>query len=441
MQITIEPAGRCRGTISVPGDKSISHRAAIFSSLANGQVEIEGFLNAEDPRATLECMKMLGVEVNETGDQEQGKEQKVKQTLRIRGRGLKGLEEAPDILDAGNSGTTARLLVGLLSAQPFYTVLTGDASLRKRPMGRISEPLRQMGAQIDGRKEGTLLPLTIRGQDLSSINFNSPVASAQVKSALLLAALQAGGTTTITEPGLSRDHTERMLLHFGVPLKWGPRGEIILEGPVSKLAADHVKVPGDISSAAFFMVAAALAPRGDLLIRDVGLNPTRTGILDVLNQMDAQIRVINQREHNREPVGDLHVKGGKSLRGVEVPGEIIPRLIDEIPILAVAAAFAEGETRIKGAGELRVKESDRLQALSRELKKMGVPVEEFPDGLSIQGSKTISGGRVFSHGDHRIAMSLAIAGLFAEQETVIDGVDSVPVSFPGFFDRLKEIDG
>ncbi len=428
MQITIEPADFCRGTITVPGDKSISHRAIILSALTEKVVEIEGFLNAEDPRSTFQCMEQLGVQLEEEG-----------QVIRVQGRGIDGLEEPSSVLDSGNSGTTARLLAGLLAGCPFYSVLTGDNSLRKRPMARIAKPLKQMGAQIDGRKEGTLLPLSIRGGALSPITFHSPVASAQVKSAVLLAALQAKGRTIITEPGLSRDHTERMLLHFGVPLKRGDSGKIIVEGPVKIMAAERVRIPGDISSAAFFLVAAALAPAGELLVHNVGLNPTRTGLLEILKQMGAQITVLNEREDNCEPVGDIRVKGGKRLRGVNVDSEIIPRLIDEIPILAVAAAFADGTTRIEGAGELRVKESDRLHALSRELGALGANIEEFPDGLSIQGSKTISGGRGFSHGDHRIAMALAVAGLFSQKGIIIDGVESVQVSFPGFFDLLNEI--
>ncbi len=428
MEITVEPAAFCRGTITVPGDKSISHRAIILSALTESTVEVEGFLNAEDPRSTFQCMKHLGVQLEEDG-----------QVIRVQGRGIDGLVEPSCVLDAGNSGTTARLLAGLLAGRPFHSVITGDDSLTKRPMARIAEPLKQMGAQIDGRKEGTLLPLSIRGGALSPITFHSPVASAQVKSAILLAALQAKGKTIITEPGLSRDHSERMLLHLGVPINWGKSGEIIVEGPVKTLAAERIKVPGDISSAAFFLVAAALAPAGEIIVENVGLNPTRTGLLDVLLQMGVQLSVLNERVYNGEPVGDVCVKGGSRLRGVTVKSEMIPRLIDEIPVLAVAAVFAEGTTRIEGAGELRVKESDRLHALSRELGALGAEIKEFPDGLSIQGRKTLAGGRGYSHGDHRIAMALAVAGLFSEKETTIKGVESVEVSFPGFFELLKEI--
>ncbi len=428
MQMKIEPAEHCRGALSVPGDKSISHRAIILASLTEQEVEIEGFLDAEDPRSTLVCMQALGVKMEQQGT-----------FVRVHGAGINGLKEPSTILDAGNSGTTARLLMGLLAGRPFYAVLTGDRSLRKRPMARVTGPLKKMGASIDGRENGRLLPLSIRGGDLASLTFHSPVASAQVKSAVLLAALQARGSTAITEPGVSRDHTERMLLHFGVPLQWGKQGEIILEGPVKSLTAEQVKVPGDVSSAAFFVVAGALAPAGELLIHEVGLNPTRTGLLHVLSRMGAQITLLNQRKYSGEPVGDILVRGGKRLVGVDVTAEMIPRLIDEIPVLAVAAAYARGTTRIQGAGELRVKESDRLHALSQELGKLGARIEEMPDGLSIQGSRAISGGSVSSHGDHRIAMALAVAGLFAEKETIIDGVESVQVSFPGFFDRLKEI--
>ncbi len=428
MQIKIEPAEHCRGALAVPGDKSISHRAIVLASLTEQVVDVEGFLDAEDPRSTLVCMQALGVKIEQQGT-----------LVRVHGSGVNGLREPSTILDAGNSGTTARLLTGLLAGRPFYAVLTGDSSLRTRPMARVTEPLKRMGACIDGREGGRLLPLSIRGGGLTPLAFHSPVASAQVKSAVLLAALQAGGRTEITEPGISRDHTERMLQHFGVPLRWGKQGEIILEGPVKSLTAERVKVPGDISSAAFFLVAGALAPAGELLIHEVGLNPTRTGLLDALDRMGAQITLLNQRENNGEPVGDILVRGGKRLAGIDITAEMIPRLIDEIPVLAVAAAFARGTTRIEGAGELRVKESDRLHVLSQELGKLGAQIEELPDGLSIQGSEKISGGSGSSHGDHRIAMALAVAGLFAEKETIIDGVESVQVSFPGFFDRLKEI--
>ncbi len=412
----------------MPGDKSISHRAIILASLTEEVVGIEGFLDAEDPRSTLVCMQALGVKIEQQGT-----------LIRVHGAGINGLREPSTILDAGNSGTTARLLTGLLAGRPFYAVLTGDSSLRMRPMARVTEPLKRMGACIDGRESGRLLPLSIRGGGLTPLVFHSPVASAQVKSAVLLAALQAGGRTEITEPGISRDHTERMLQDFGVPLRWGKQGEIILEGPVKSLKAEQVRVPGDISSAAFFLVAGALAPAGELLIHEVGLNPTRTGLLDVLDRMGAQITILNQQENNGEPVGDILVRGGKRLVGVDITAEMIPRLIDEIPVLAVAAAFARGTTRIEGAGELRVKESDRLHVLSQELGKLGAQIEELPDGLTIQGSRAISGGSVSSHGDHRIAMALAVAGLFAEKETIIDEVESVQVSFPGFFDRLKDI--
>ncbi len=429
MDITIEPRGGFKGQVKVPGDKSISHRALILSSLVEGTVEIEGLLKADDPLSTLHCLKSLGVEIAED---------KVGQKVILKGVGLHNYIEPGDILDAGNSGTTARLLLGVLAGQPIFTVLTGDRSLRKRPMGRVSEPLKMMGAQIDGRAGGTLLPFSVRGTKLKPLHYVMPVASAQVKSAILLASLYTQGNTVIAEDIPSRDHTERMLLYLGARISREREGKVVIENPF-RMAAESIRVPGDISSAAFFLVAAALSHGGELVIEEVGINPTRTGILNILLQMGARVEIFNQREYNLEPVADLYVKGGVPLKGVEITAEVIPSLVDEIPVLAVAALFAEGETVIRGAGELRVKETDRLQALSSELGKMGGKIKEMPDGLVIQGGAHVCGARCQSHGDHRIAMALAVAALYARGETVIEGVDAVPVSFPGFFEMLDQL--
>ncbi|RJX25584.1 MAG: 3-phosphoshikimate 1-carboxyvinyltransferase [Dethiobacter sp.] len=426
MDITVEPREQLLGQTRVPGDKSISHRALILSSLVEGTVELEGLLEAGDPLSTYKCLQGLGVEFY--GDWNR---------LKVKGKGLRGLREPEDVLNAENSGTTARLLLGVLAGQPFFSTLTGDTSLRNRPMGRVTEPLKKMGAYLDGRHNSTLLPLYVRGGDLTPIRYTLPVASAQVKSALLLAALYTSGTTEIIEPVCSRDHTERMLCYLGSGMK-REKERVILETPF-KLKARRIQIPGDISSASFFLVAAALAPRGELLIEEVGINPTRTGILDVLEEMGAGVKILNKREYNFEPVADLFIKSGASLKGIEINSKIIPRLVDEIPVIAVAALFAEGETVIKGAGELRFKETDRLSALTLELRKMGAVIKELPDGLIIKGKVRIKGSCCSSHGDHRIAMALAVAALFARGETVIQEIEPVQVSFPGFFELLQNL--
>lgn len=426
MDIIIEPREQLYGRARVPGDKSISHRALILSSLAEGTAELEGLLEAEDPRSTYRCLQELGVEFK--GEW---------QLLKVKGKGLRGLREPRDVLDAGNSGTTARLLLGLLAGQPFFSTLTGDASLRSRPMGRVAEPLIKMGARLDGRSNSTLLPLYVRGGELNPIRYSMPVASAQLKSALLLAALYAGGTTEIIEPVFSRDHTERMLSYMGGRVK-REKEHIFLEAPF-KLKAAKINIPGDLSSAAFLLVAAALAPKGELLIEEVGVNPARTGILEALQEMGVSVRILNQREYNLEPVADLLVKSGASLKALEINGAMLPRLVDEIPVLAVAALFAAGETVIRGAGELRFKETDRLSVLTLELKKMGASIRELPDGLIIKGQAGIRGSYCSSHGDHRIAMALAVAALFARGETTIQEAECVQISFPGFFELLDSL--
>lgn len=419
-------ADRIQGALRVPGDKSISHRSLILAAMAHGATEVQGFLRSADCLATLGALRALGVEVRESPD---GR-------ILVRGGGPEALREPEDVLDAGNSGTTLRLLAGVLAGRPFFSVLTGDASLRSRPMRRVVEPLAAMGATLLGRSHGQYPPLAIQGGRLAGIAWTSPVSSAQVKSLVLLAGLQAAGETSLTEPSLSRDHTERMLQAFGVPVR--RQGTTVSVPGGARLSATGIAVPGDLSSAAFFLVAAAASPGGELLIRDVGVNPTRTGVLDVLQAMGAGITREGERSEAGEPVADLRVRGA-ALRGTAIGAALIPRLLDEIPALAVAAALAEGETVISGAGELRVKEVDRLAALATELSALGVRVAEERDGLRIVGGRRLSGTVVSSRGDHRMAMALAIAGLFAEGETVVQDIACVETSFPGFAELLLQV--
>ncbi|MFO7172396.1 MAG: 3-phosphoshikimate 1-carboxyvinyltransferase [Bacillota bacterium] len=423
--VTLEPARKpLKGVIRVPGDKSISHRAVILGGIARGTTEITGFLPGADCLATVRCMEALGVTVEVLAPDH----------LKVTGVGLEGLREPPDVLDVGNSGTTIRLLAGLVAGRPHLTVLTGDASIRRRPMDRVAVPLRQMGAQVDGREGGRLAPLVIRGGGLRPIHYRSPVASAQVKSAVLLAGLSAEGETGVTEPARSRDHTERMLAGFGARVRVEGTTAWVEGRP--RLEGQRLEVPGDISSAAFFLVAAALVPGSEVLIENVGVNPTRTGILDALRAMGAPIEVLNPREAAGEPVADLLVRGGGALRGTVIAGDLIPRLIDEIPVLAVAAAVAAGPTEIRDAAELRVKETDRIAAVAAELRKLGARVEERPDGMIIAGGARLQGGQVASHGDHRLAMALAVAAQVAAGPVQIAGAEAVGVSFPGFFEQL-----
>jgi 3-phosphoshikimate 1-carboxyvinyltransferase len=426
-QITISSKKQVAGIVRIPGDKSISHRSVMFSGLGETPVVIKNFLFAADCCSTISCMQNLGVQVEkkENGD------------LHIQGNGFYGLKEPKDILDAGNSGTTLRLLTGILACQPFFSVLTGDASLRKRPMARVVKPLSMMNCQMIGRQETRYIPLAIKpGEGITGIEYNMPVASAQVKSAILLAGLFAAGTTVVTEPYLSRDHTERMLETFGVPVKRS--GLSVSVQGVNKLSAPHViEVPGDISSAAFWLVAGSIMPDSLLTLENVGINPTRTGILDVLKIMGADITLKNERLSGTEPVADITVKTAK-LQGVTIEGEIIPRLIDEIPILAVAALFAKGRTVIRGAEELRVKETDRLSAVASELSKLGAKIEETPDGLIIEGPQKLNFAVCDSHDDHRMAMSLAIAGI-AGSGVEINNPDCVRISYPDFFAVLDKV--
>ncbi|MBS4022178.1 MAG: 3-phosphoshikimate 1-carboxyvinyltransferase [Dethiobacter sp.] len=425
MSIRLEAAGPLCGEITVPGDKSISHRAVILGALAEGETFIEGFLDGEDCLSTVSCMRALGVDIDVDGT-----------SVRVKGAGLDGLCEPENILDAGNSGTTARLLLGVLAGQPFYTVLTGDSSLRRRPMKRVTAPLKEMGARIIGRHQGGLLPLSVDGGKLSPLCYNSPVASAQVKSAVLLAGLFAAGETAVTEPAQSRDHTERMLAAFGASVKVDGRTVSVSGRP--RLLGQVVRVPGDISSAAFFLVAASIVPGSDLILSNVGVNPTRTGILDVLAEMGANIEYVNRREESGEPVADIRVRHS-ALRGVEIGGEIIPRLIDELPVLAVAALFAAGETVVRGAEELRVKESDRIAAMTVELGALGADIKALKDGFIVRGGRPIAGAAVKSRGDHRVAMSLCIAALGAKGTVMLDSPDSIAVSYPDFLQTLHNL--
>ncbi len=424
MQETVKPIRRLTGEIAVPGDKSISHRSVMLAGLADSPVRIGNFLAAADCLSTVACMRALGVKVDRVGETE----------LIVKGNGLFGLGEPEDVLDAGNSGTTMRLLTGILAGQPFYSVLTGDASLRRRPMARIIAPLTKMGCRIHGREQSRFAPLAIMPADgIRGIDYDMPVASAQVKSALLFAGMFADGPTRLTEPYLSRDHSERMLQTFGA--KVSRKGLTVTLAPVQDLVAPAViDVPGDISAAAFWLVAATVIPGSRLRLTNVGVNPTRTGIIDILRRMGADITVTAERRAGEEPVADLVVASAE-LQGTTVEGEIIPRLIDEIPVLAVAALFAKGRTVISGAEELRVKESDRLQAITRELAKMGANIEETPDGLHIDGPQPLSAASCDSHADHRMAMALAVAGM-AAAGVEIDDADSVAISYPQFFAHI-----
>ncbi|HWR08965.1 3-phosphoshikimate 1-carboxyvinyltransferase [Sporomusa sp.] len=419
--ITITPTTGLVGTVHIPGDKSISHRSVMLAGLADSQVKVTNFLHAADCWSTINCMRAMGVTV----------EQDEEGALTIAGRGFYGLREPDDVLDAGNSGTTIRLLTGLLGAQSFFSVLTGDASLRKRPMARVITPLTKMGLTLMGREQSRYAPLAIiPAKQVTGIEYDMPVASAQVKSAILLAALYADSPTIITEPLPSRDHTERMFETFGVPVT--RTGASITLEPVQKLTAPElINIPGDISSAAFWLVAASIIPNSRLTLVNVGINPTRTGILDVLKQMGADITVINERWSGREPVADISV-GSSQLKGITIGAEIIPRLIDEIPVLAVAALFAEGQTVVQGAEELRVKETDRLKAVTLELGKMGAAITETPDGLVIEGPQQLNFAACYSHHDHRMAMALAVAGM-AAQGVEIAEPDCVKISYPDFF--------
>ncbi len=425
MRATVRPLPSFRGEMRVPGDKSISHRAAILGSLGDGRTVARGFLSSADTDATLRCLAALGVHWTLEGD-----------VLTVDGVGLSGFREPADVLDCGNSGTTMRVLAGALAGQPFLSVLTGDASLRSRPMERVATPLRSMGATVLTR-EGGLAPLVILGGALRPITYRLPVASAQVKSAILLAGLFTEGVTVVEEPAPSRDHTERMLAAMGADIR-REENALSVSGMSGGLAPLDLTVPGDLSAAAFWMVLAACAPDAEVRLPAVGVNPTRTGIIDALEAMGACVEVSEERLSGGEPVADIVVRSSR-LRGASFGGDLIPRLQDEIPALAVAAVFARGRTEVRDAAELRVKESDRIAMLAGGLRAMGARIEELSDGFVIEGTGRLRGARVESHGDHRLAMAFAVAGLLAEGETAIEGAESVAVSYPGFWDDIDRL--
>ena len=424
----VTPPARLRGRVAIPGDKSITHRALMLNAAAEGEARIDGFLDAADTRSTLECMRALGAEIEETAPD----------ALVVRGRGRSGLREAGDVLDCGNSGTTIRLLSGLLAGFPFLSVLTGDGSLRQRPMGRIVQPLSALGARMSARAGDTLPPLVIEGGAIAGgQRIETPVASAQVKSAILLAGLAAEGATTVAEPSRSRDHSERMLAAMGARVAVED-ATVTLTPPDGDLQAVDVRVPGDVSTAAVWIVAATLHPDADVLLTGVGLNPTRAGVLEVLREMGAEIEELEPRTVGGEPVADLRVRSA-ALRGVRIEGDVIPRAIDELPLLALAGAVAEGETVIADAAELRVKESDRVATTAAALRALGAEVEERADGLAVGGGARLRGGRVEAAGDHRLAMLGAAGALIAEGESQIEGADAVAVSYPAFWSDLARL--
>lgn len=418
-----------RGTLTVSGDKSISHRAVMLGSLATGTTEIEGFLPGEDCLSTIRCFRSMGVQIEQNGS-----------SVKVFGRGLRELTAPAGILDCGNSGTTTRLLSGVLAAQHFNSVLSGDASIQRRPMKRIMIPLRAMGADITSVSGNDCAPLSVHGKQLYGIHFNSPIASAQVKSAVLLAGLYASGQTTVTEPALSRDHTERMLRSFGAKVLTGnfeDRPSVTVT-ETQNLYGTEISVPGDISSAAFFLVGASIVPGSEVVLRNVGINPTRDGVISALRAMGAKIEVLEVRNEDSEPAADLLVRYAP-LHGIEIGGALIPRSIDELPVLAAAAAVAEGRTVIRDAAELKVKESNRIRTMAEGLSRLGAKVEETEDGLIIDGGAALHGGAVESYSDHRIAMSFAILSLVTDGEVRISDPDCVNISAPTFYEDLKSL--
>jgi 3-phosphoshikimate 1-carboxyvinyltransferase len=441
-RLIVHPSGPLRGAVAAPGDKSISHRALLLSALAEGETKIHGWVDADVCQATLRCVRALGVQVD----------QHDATTLTVRGAGRAGLREPADVLDCAGSGTTMRLLAGILAGQPFTSVVTGSEALRRRPMGRVAEPLRLMGATVLGRQDGRLPPLAIRGGRLAGIDYTMPVASAQVKSAILLAGLFASGETVVREPGPARDHTERMLEQFQVDVRVAAEGTgaaIRLLGGQQLIGGGVLHVPADFSSAAFPLVAGALVPGSDLRLLGVGVNPTRIGLADLLTEMGGDLQIYDRRQtiepderpmpgrpaSRGEPLADLAVRSS-ALHGVTVGGEVVVRTIDEFPIFAVAATRAEGVTVIREAAELRVKESDRIGAVCRELRKMGAEVAEQPDGMIIRGPAQLKGAVVDSHHDHRLAMSLAVAALVADGPTEVLDAAVIRDSFPNFVETM-----
>jgi len=429
---TIKGGGSLQGTIKVPGDKSISHRALIIGSIAEGSTNIQGFLYSEDPLSTASCLRKLGVNIPDI---------KKDEDFTIEGLGINGFKEPKEILDCGNSGTTMRLLIGLLAGQEGRNfILTGDKSLNERPMGRVGKPLSLMGGKIYGRENGTKAPISITGNKLKGCVIGTPVASAQVKSAVLLAGLNASGTTSVIEPSSSRDHTERMLKAFGAEINVrGELGRNIVIKSGKNLTGQKILIPGDISSAAFWMVAASIVPESEILIKNVGLNPTRTGILDVMDIMGCNYSIVEKSTIAGEPIGSINVKSVNNLKPFKIEGDILPKLIDEIPILTVAACFCNGVSEIKDAKELRVKETDRLKVMARQLKKFGANILEKEDGLIITGESKFHAAEVDSETDHRVSMSLAIASLLAKGSSNIARAGASNVSYPSFWDDLEKL--
>ena len=409
MNAVIKPSGKLRGEITVPGDKSISHRSVMLGSIAKGDTRISGFLTGEDCLSTIDCFKKLGIDIEVNGTD-----------VTVHGKGLKGLSAPAETLDVGNSGTTLRLMSGILSAQPFTTRLTGDSSIQKRPMGRVASPLGLMGAKITSENEKMTAPLTIEGQRLHGIDYTLPVASAQVKSALILAGLYADGETRITEPEATRDHTEIMLNYLGADIR--KEGDTIVVRPAAELTGKDITVPGDISSAAYFIAAALISKDSEVLIKNVGVNPTRTGIITAFKAMGGNIELTNERTVCGEPVADILVRSSR-LHGVVIKGAIIPKLIDEIPVIAAAACYA----------------SDRIKTMAAELGRMGATVIQTDDGMVILGGIPLHGAVCESYNDHRVAMSVAVAALGAKGETQIKDCGCVDISFPGYFEALKSL--
>ncbi|OCS89460.1 3-phosphoshikimate 1-carboxyvinyltransferase [Caryophanon latum] len=413
-----------KGTLTVPGDKSISHRSIMFGAIAEGTTTVSGFLLGEDCLSTIDCFKKLGVDIQVDGT-----------NVTVNSKGIDAWEEPKEVLYTGNSGTTTRLMMGLLSGTNLHTVMTGDASIGKRPMRRVADPLRQMGAKIAGRENGQYTPLAIQGTQLEAMDYTMPVASAQVKSAILLAGLRANGTTIVREKEVSRDHTERMLRQFGAKVD-------VVDGVVSfeggqKLTATHVNVPGDISSAAFFLVAGAIAPKSEIVLENVGVNETRAGIIDVLQQMGANLEVKSDGEA-AEPTATLTIRTSQ-LQATTIEGALIPTLIDEVPILALLATQANGKTIIRDAEELKVKETDRITAVVDELKKLGANIEATDDGMIIEGPTRLHGGKLRTYGDHRIGMMAAVAALITDGAVEIDDAECIAVSYPTFFEHVDAV--
>lgn len=413
------------GEIAIPGDKSISHRSIMFGAIAEGKTTVTNFLLGEDCLNTIACFQKLGVDIEQDED-----------TVIIYGKGLEGLQEPMEILDVGNSGTTIRLLLGILAGRPFHSVLIGDESIGKRPMTRVTSPLRSMGADIHGRKKGELTPLSVAGGNLKPVDYELPIASAQVKSSLLFAGMQTNGTTKLIEPVKTRDHTERMIKQFG--------GNIEIDGRTVKITGGQplmgttIHVPGDISSAAFFLVAGAIVPNSKITLKNVGLNPTRTGIIDVMKKMGAEITILQSKDDAFEPSGDIIIQSSV-LKGITIEGDMIPRLIDEIPVIALLATQADGETVIKDAQELKVKETNRIDTVVAELTKLGANITATEDGMIIKGRTELSGGIVSSHGDHRIGMMLVVAAAICKGEVFLEKEESIYISYPSFFEHLRHL--